>query len=150
MKIVVLEDNRDRREAMQRYLADRLYTYVAIFFEAPQPTLAYLREHIHEVICISLDHDMDMIDDGAGGLVDSGSGREVADFLATHPPQCPVILHTTNTASAEGMAAVLSDAGWKVYRVVPWGDLEWVRIEWGRTVRRAIVDTARPLHDRLL
>src|SRR5205807_834998 len=106
MKIVVLEDNRDRREAMTRYLADRLHTFDAVFFESPQPMLAYLREHLGEAICISLDHDMELIADDAGRLSDPGTGREVADFLVTQPPQCPVILHTTNTAAAEGMAAL--------------------------------------------
>jgi CheY-like chemotaxis protein len=147
MKIVILEDNPDRREAMARYLADRLYSFDAAYFESPQPMLAYLREHLGEAICISLDHDMELVDDGAGRLVDPGSGREVADFLAGHPPQCPVILHTTNTAAADGMASALTHTGWKVYRVAPWGDLEWVHVEWGRTVRRAIVEAARPARD---
>lgn len=145
MKIVILEDNRDRRDAMARCLADRLYPFDAVFFESPQPMLAYLRAHLGETICISLDHDMELIDDGQGRLHDPGTGREIADLLATHPPQCPVILHTTNTVAADGMTAVLTEAGWKVYRVVPWGDLEWVYAAWVRTLRRAIVDAAQPV-----
>ena len=146
MKVVVLEDNRDRivRPMHSQCLADRLYPFEACFFDAPQPMLDYLREHLGEAICISLDHDMELIDDGNGHLRDPGTGREIADYLAAHAPQCPVVLHTTNTAAAQGMQAVLADAGWTVYRVVPWGDLEWVRGEWFRTVRRAVVAAAQP------
>jgi CheY-like chemotaxis protein len=147
-QIVILEDNRERREAMARFLADRLYSFEPVFFESPQPMLAYLRERLGDAICITLDHDMELIDDGAGRLIDPGSGREVAEFLARHRPQCPVVLHTTNTVAAEAMTAMLTEAGWQVYRVAPWGNLEWVHEAWGRTVRRAIVDTAQPLQDR--
>jgi CheY-like chemotaxis protein len=146
MKILVLEDNRDRRAAMAECLADRFYTYEPVFFDEPRPLLCYLRDHLEEAICISLDHDMDLIEDAAGQLSDPGTGREVADYLATRSPQCPVVIHTTNTAAAEGMEAALGESGWTVYRVAPWGDLAWVRAEWFRTVRRAIVDTAVPAH----
>jgi len=146
MKIVILEDNCDRRKAMAAYLADRLYTFDAVFFESPQPMLEYLREHLSEAICIALDHDMELIEGADGALVDPGTGREIADFLATRAPQCPVIPHTTNTEAAEAMALVLRDAAWNVHRVVPWGDLEWVHAAWGCTVRRVILDTAQPLH----
>ncbi len=146
MEILVLEDNCDRRAAMAECLADRFYTYAPVFFHEPQPMRCYLRDHLEEAICISLDHDMDLIEDAAGYLSDPGTGREVADYLATRSPQCPVVVHTTNTAAAEGMEAVLVAAGWIVYRVSPWGDLEWVRAAWFRTVRRAIVGAAVPAH----
>jgi hypothetical protein len=143
MKIIILEDNCDRREAMARYLADRIPSFDPVFFESPHPMLAYLRDHLGEAVCISLDHDMELINDGTGRLVDPGTGREVADFIATQSPQCPVILHTTNTVAADGMWAVLVDAGWQVHRVVPWGNLEWVHVAWGHTMRRAILGWAR-------
>jgi CheY-like chemotaxis protein len=144
MKILILEDNQDRRTAMQECLADRLYSYESVFFSAPQPMLCYLREHLREAICISLDHDMDIVEDAEGRRMDPGTGREIADYLVTQSPQCPVVIHSTNTIAAESMEAALKESGWTVYRVAPWGDLAWVRAAWFRTVRRAIVDAAVP------
>jgi CheY-like chemotaxis protein len=144
MKILILEDNKDRREAMQECLADRLYTYEAVFFAAPQPMLRYLREHLGEAICISLDHDMELVEDADGRFSDPGTGREIADYLATQSPQCDVVVHSTNTAVAQGMESVLTESGWTVHRVAPWGDLDWVRASWFPTVRRAILDAAQP------
>ena len=146
MKILVLEDNRDRRDAMRGCLADRLYTYESVFFETPKPMLGYLREHLGEAICISLDHDMELVENGDGRLSDPGTGREIADYLAAHSPQCPIVIHSTNSAAAEGMEAALKESGWVVHRVSPWGDLEWVHSSWLPTVRRAILDSAQRIH----
>ena len=143
MKILVLEDNNDRRKAMYECLADRLYTFEAVFFAEPQPMLDYLREHLGEAICISLDHDMELVADAEGRLSDPGTGREIADYLATQSPQCQVVVHSTNTAAAQGMESVLKESGWTVHRVSPWGDLGWVRASWLPTMRRAILDSAR-------
>jgi CheY-like chemotaxis protein len=142
MKILVLEDNKDRREAMRECLAERLYPYESVFFVVPQPMLRYLREHLEEVICISLDHDMELLVDAQGQLSDPGTGREIADYLATQSPQCHVVVHSTNTAAAEGMESVLTESGWTVNRVAPWGDLDWVGASWFPTVRRAILEAA--------
>jgi hypothetical protein len=147
MKIVILEDNADRRLEMQRCLLDKLPSYEPVFFDAPRTTRAFLEAHLAEVICISLDHDMVLVEGCDDRLCDPGTGREVADLLATRKPQCPVVIHTTNTVAAEGMEQVLQDAHWRTYRVAPWGDLEWVRSVWIQTIRRAIVDAALPRSD---
>jgi CheY-like chemotaxis protein len=144
MKILVLEDNEGRREAMKKCLVDRHNRYESVFFVAPKPMLLYLRDHLGEASCISLDHDMELVADGEGRLSDPGTGREIADYLATQPPQCHVVIHSTNTDAAEGMQSVLEASGWTVHRVTPWGDLEWVRGKWFRTVRRVIIDSALP------
>jgi hypothetical protein len=143
MKILVLEDNKARGEAMRECLKDRLYTFEAVFFAEPRPMLEYLREHLGEAICISLDHDMELVASSEGRLLDPGTGREIADFLATQSPQCHVVIHSTNTAAAQGMESVLTESGRTVHRVSPWGDLGWVRASWFPTVRRAILDSAR-------
>jgi hypothetical protein len=145
MKIVVLEDNRDRCQAMRECLTERFYPYEALFFAAPEPMIRYLDEHLDEAICISLDHDMELVEGSDGQLHDPGSGWEVAEFLAGRTSQCPVILHTTSALAAQRMQTTLAGAGWTVHRVAPWGDLAWVRADWFRTVRRAVLETARPL-----
>jgi hypothetical protein len=142
-KIVILEDNAERQAAMRQALADRLHTFEPVFFASTAPLLDYLGRHLEEAILIALDHDLEMLPGRNGRCTDAGCGREVADFLAQQSPACPVVLHTTNGAAGDGMAMVLNDAGWKTYRVVPAGDLEWVGTAWIRTLRRAILGTAK-------
>src|SRR5688572_23824203 len=110
MKIAILEDDRDRQEAMRRCLGDRFFTYDLQFFERSVAMVEYLKAHLSEVVCVCLDHDLELIPDGNGGLADCGTGREVADFLAVHPPSCPVVIHTTNADAGLGMEMALKDA----------------------------------------
>lgn len=139
MKIVILEDNLERQEAMRACLADRFSMYDVRIFDDPSATIRYLTEHLANTIVISLDHDIDLRPGPDGRCIDPGCGREVADFLATKDPVCPVIIHTTNADAAVGMEMVLRDAGWKTRRVVPFDDLAWIERDWFFAVRRAIV-----------
>ena len=142
LKIAILEDNADRRAAMEMRLADRFPQYPRFYFVAAQPMIEWLAEQIDEVILISLDHDLDLLPGEDGRLIDSGTGRDVADFLATHAPSSPIVLHTTNQPAAAGMEMVLEDAGWHVQRVVPYGDLEWIDEAWFPAIRNQIVESA--------
>jgi hypothetical protein len=143
LKIVVLEDNNERRALMEDCLADRFYQYERRFFDTTSETIHFLKEHLGEVIAISLDHDLELKTDRHGQAVDCGTGREVADYLSGHAPVCPVIIHSTNTAAALGMEMVLREAQWETKRVIPFGDLEWIPSQWFRAIRKAVVDTAR-------
>ena len=69
-----------------------------------------------------------------GEVFDPGTGRDVANYLATRSPSCPVIIHTTNGLAAPGMAMVLDDAGWKNDGVVPYNDLQWISEWWLKKV----------------
>ena len=142
MKIIVLEDNAERRAAMSECLRERLYTFDAEFFSEPAETIEHLRGQLDNAILISLDHDMELIADDNGCLRDPGTGRKVADFLAERAAVCPVVIHSTNSAAAIGMEQVLADAGWSVSRVAPYGDLEWVHEAWLPAVRHAILTQA--------
>lgn len=139
MKIVVLEDNADRARVMRECLSDRFHTYEVRFFDSAAATIDFLEEHLHDTIVICLDHDLELKQSPEGNSIDTGTGRQVADFLAQRSPVCPVVIHTTNSAAAQGMEMVLKESGWKTYRVVPFNDLEWIPGEWFRAVRRAIV-----------
>jgi CheY-like chemotaxis protein len=142
MKIVILEDNEDRQAAMKRLLADRFHTFEAQFFANAFDVIQYLREHLSETIAISLDHDLE-IQMSNGEAHDPGTGREVAEFLATQSPVCAVILATTNRPAAVAMETALREAGWHTRQIVPWNDLEWIAKDWFPAIRRAIVDAAR-------
>lgn len=145
LKILILEDNKDRQAAMRASLQDRLYTFEARFFEDVAVMVRALGELLPETVAISLDHDLELQPDAGGRLHDPGTGREVADYLARQRPSCPVIIHTSNHLAAAGMERVLKEAGWTTYRVTPYGDLEWVSSHWLRTLRRAVLTaTAQP------
>src|ERR1700730_1675146 len=138
MKIVILEDNSDRQTVMRACLADRFYQYDGHFFDKAADMIRFLGEHFSDTLVIALDHDLDLKPGPDGRCIDTGTGREVADFLAQKPPTCPVILHTTNSAAAVGMKAVLRDAGWKTRCVVPFDDMRWIETDWFVAIRRAI------------
>lgn len=143
MKIVILEDNADRQAAMRACLADRFSTFETKIFDSSAEMIQYLREHLSETLAIALDHDLELRPDGKGGVIDLGTGREVADYLATREPVCPVIIHTSNTVAEVGMRMALQDAGWRTKRVVPFDDVHWIATDWFRAMRRAIVGPIR-------
>jgi hypothetical protein len=144
LEIVILEDCIDRQTIMTACLADRFRHYPVRFFEAAAPMIAYLESKLKTTIVIALDHDLEFIQDANGSLTDPGTGRDVANFLADRPPTCPVVIHSTNSPAAVGIKMTLDEANWTTYRVVPFGDLEWISEIWIQAMRRAIVDTAAP------
>lgn len=141
LSIVVLEDNDERIAAMRDCLADKFPSFYQQIFRTSQQAIAWLRPHLNEAICISLDHDLEPAYPGAS---DPGTGRDVADFLARQTPQCPVIIHSTNAPAAFGMDQVLCDGGWTTARVMPYDDLRWIGEAWRPLVRRLIVDATIP------
>jgi CheY-like chemotaxis protein len=143
MKIVILEDNQDRRAAMLDCVRDRFHRYETVFFDDAKEMQVYLDANLASALIISLDHDLELKSRPDGGMVDPGTGREVADFLARQPPTCPIIIATTNSAAGDGMEFVLRDASWQIHRVHPWGDLAWIAGSWFRTLRNAIVGSAK-------
>src|SRR4051812_20324905 len=114
MNIVLLDDEPDRIAAMRPLSAERFPKHEVVVFENAPDMIAWLAEHLSSVRLLSLDHDLGPNQQRNGETFDPGIGRDVADFLATRPPQCPVVLHTTNRQALPGMRAVLEDAGWQV------------------------------------
>ena len=139
MEIAILEDNEERCNAMRTVLQDRFPQYPIRFFATAAEMIRYLRLHLPNMIAIALDHDLDLIAGGVNRLFDPGTGRDVADYLATEDAVCRVVIHTTNQPAAEGMEQALRDAGWRTKRVIPYGDLEWIPEIWFPAMRNAIV-----------
>jgi hypothetical protein len=136
--IAILDDEADRIGAMQPLLAARFSECQVVVFQNSPDMVLWLKENLHHVRLLSLDHDLGPNQLRGGTSFDPGTGRDVADFLTTRPPQCPVILHTTNSLAAPGMQRVLEEAGWAVSQVVPYGDLDWVGERWIKEVRRML------------
>ncbi|HEX4054350.1 MAG TPA: cyclic-phosphate processing receiver domain-containing protein [Tepidisphaeraceae bacterium] len=106
-----------------------------VFFDSAPAMISWLGQHLADVALISLDHDLPLRD-VAGTSTDYGTGRQVADFLASVPPTCPVIVHSSNDRCATGMFFALKDAKWPCSRVYPCDDLAWIKSSWADQVRR--------------
>jgi CheY-like chemotaxis protein len=138
-KILILEDNAERRAAMRACIADRFYTFDTRFFDGASEMIACLEADLADAIVISLDNDLDMKPGSDGRPVDMGEGRHVAEFLAAHAPVCPVIIHTSNSDAAVAMHEMLRAADWKTRRVIPMDDTAWIGSDWFFAMRRVLV-----------
>src|SRR5262245_41821767 len=143
MSLVILEDNDDRIRVMTDVLADKFPFYDRKFFRTAPAAVKWLEGHLDAAVCISLDHDLEP---AAGEQADPGTGREVADFLAQRQPQCPIVVHTTNVPAAVGMEMALTDVGWSVARVLPYGDTAWIAAAWLPAIRDAIFNASDVPH----
>jgi hypothetical protein len=143
-KIIILEDHPDRHAAMRHCLADHFSQFEAFFFDNAPAMNRFLDLHLTDARLLSLDHDLEPQPDSAGQIVDPGTGRDVAEYLARKAPVCPLIIHTSNSTAAVGMELVLAEGGWKTYRVVPCGDMEWIPTDWARALRRAVTPRSAP------
>ena len=80
---------------------------------------------------ICLDHDLftDHPDEP-----DPGDGRDVTEFMATQPPSCHVIIHSSNSHAADSMLFALLDAQWDVEKIAPLGK-RWIEDYWWLTAK---------------
>jgi hypothetical protein len=148
MRVLILEDNRDRRVAMMGRLADRFPFLQVVFFDVSAGMIEFMEaETLDDVALISLDHDLELIAGSRGEWIDPGTGLDIARWLSRQAqPICAVVVHTTNSPAGDRMMRVLEEARWSPLRVVPHDDLSWIDGDWFKVVRNAIVDSApRPL-----
>ncbi|MBN2377210.1 MAG: hypothetical protein JXD22_12460 [Sedimentisphaerales bacterium] len=128
--IVILDDDAERVEMMRQEITKRFPDFDYVFFDNAPDMIAWLRDSLEKVAVISLDHDLGPNQERAGRVFDPGTGRDVVDFLESHKPDCPVLIHTTNQYGGDGMKYALEDFGWSVKRVIPMNDLSWIKDEW--------------------
>jgi len=138
LKIAILDDEPERIREMNRWLSESVSGCEIVTFDNAPDMIAWLSDHPDGLSLICLDHDLGPNRTRNGEVFDPGTGRDVADVLATKKPVCPVLIHTTNSLAAPGMAMVLDDSGWTQSRVVPYNDLEWVGADWIVEVRAVL------------
>ncbi len=127
MRIVILEDNEDRQVTMKTVLEDRFPAFRIEFFVASSPMIDHLtKTGLYDVALISLDNDLEMIEDNSGQLADPGDGVDVVNWLCTQPAVVPVIVHTTNMSAGNRMMELLSEHGWVRERIVPYDGEIWI------------------------
>jgi hypothetical protein len=137
--VAILEDDANRITAMQFCLANLLPSIEVVFFEDAQLMIDWLGDNLGEVVLISLDHDLPPRDH-EGKTIDCGNGRQVADYLGSVPPTCPVIVHSSNSFFTPGMFFALKDAGWPCNRIYPCDDTAWIASAWAEQVRKYSCD----------
>ncbi len=124
--IMILEDDHDRVRGFQNAVAS-LGSHFALRLWHDAPTMIeQCRDCLPDTCLISLDHDLAPL---PGSESDPGTGLEVAEFLSTHKPICPVILHTSNFERRWSMHNEFRFAGWRVEIVPPLGN-DWIRGSW--------------------
>lgn len=125
-------------------VADRFPFIEVVFFDSASAMIKFMEgKSLSDVVLISLDHDLELVRGENNALIDPGTGDDVARWLANQPrPISPIIVHTTNGIAGDKMVQRLEDSNWKVDRVVPYGDLDWIEEEWFRVARNAIVGYA--------
>jgi Cyclic-phosphate processing Receiver domain len=146
MRILILEDNAERRTAMWEHAADRLPMFAVAFFESSNSMIHSLRETgTDDVALVSLDNDLEPLGYEEGRPIDAGDGLAVARFLieSANPSQpsadFPILIHSTNDIAATSMQESLSDAGWDVSRIVPYDGEKWIGEAWIRCVRQRLI-----------
>lgn len=137
--ILVLEDNQDRREAMRKWLIERLSMYELILTDDPAEFIGHIRNNIPNILAVSLDHDLHERPDQSTTL----TGMQVVDHLVTMPPAFPVLLHTSNRHDGERMNSRLTEFGWSVKWIIPFDGTNWVATDWYYALKQAIRGTAK-------
>jgi hypothetical protein len=137
-KIAILEDDSRRVEQMARCLRECVGEEQVVVFDSAPEMIAWLTEHLADVKLLCLDHDLGANRVLGGEIQDLGTGRDVADYLGSRQPVCPVVIHSSNVMAAPGMLMVLEDGGWTCSRLAPFNDLEWVRAAWINDVKKAL------------
>ncbi len=147
MRILILEDNAERRTAMLEHITDSLPMFGVSFFETSDSIIKALNTvDAQEIALISLDNDLDPIIVN-GQAVDAGDGVAVARFLVDRPNNrsgdtphtAPVIIHTTNECVAYEMQELFKAANRQFHRVVPYDAELWISEVWIKKVRSVII-----------
>lgn len=136
--IAILDDEPERIQAMRAWLSAHYASRPVVDFDNAPDMNDWFAANLTECRLICLDHDLGPNRRRDGEIFDPGIGRDVANFLASQSPVCPVIIHTTNHIARPGMISTLQDAGWKVSYVSPYADLLWVQEVWADAVRAAL------------
>lgn len=139
LDIVVLDDDQGRRSAMKDCLNRSFSKFFHVFFDNAPEMIEWLQKHLQQCVLISLDHDLGPNWQNNEELFDPGIGRDVVDYLTLKPPQCPVIIHSSNHIEAVGMEMALAEVNWTVDRVITYyfegsSSSQWIDNDWQETI----------------
>ena len=132
--VLMLEDDEERLDRFEA-VAVSLGVELVSWPDA-NAMIAEMGPLVATAALISLDHDLIPFRD-----IEPGDGLDVAKYLATLAPTCPVIIHTSNRLRGDAMEGEFELAGWTYHRVAPIGD-DWIEVDWLRVAKR-VLETRR-------
>jgi hypothetical protein len=127
--IAILEDCPERVERMSECIKKSSIPFKVVLFSNAFLMIEWLIQNKSNVVLISLDHDLDLIVKN-GESHDPGTGKDVTNYLFSHEPFCPVIIHTSNYFGRESMKYRLLDKEWAVSIVMPSPEMSWIDSDW--------------------
>lgn len=125
--VLVLEDNLLRIkgfETMVRGIGLRV-----IWWNNAWMMIRALPSLLPQAALISLDHNLE---ERIDPFVSPGNGFDVARYLISQTPVCPVILHSGSIEHREAMRQCMHQAGWEA-RCVPSEDSRRIAVSWLQT-----------------
>lgn len=132
--ILILEDESNRLERMLPLLESKCTGYVVHHWSDAHVMIKQMTDFLADTTLICLDHDLYTQN---ASDPDPGDGLDMARFLATRKPQCPVLIHSSNADRALMMQGELDLAGWECRRISPIGD-DWIQTQWIATVMKCM------------
>jgi len=84
-QVAILEDDPNRITAMRACVTETLPGIEVVVFDDAREMIGWLGRNLGDVVLTSLDHDLPLRGH-EGKTIDCGTGREVADYLASVPP----------------------------------------------------------------
>ena len=136
--IMVLESVPVHSAAMHAALGPHGLTDVTNFFDNSPDAINWLSRNLMHCGVISLNHDLGPERIRDERMLDPGTGRDVANYLAERTPVCPVILHTDNFFIRPRMQSILDGGGWVQTYVSPGNGVHWVAKDWLPCVLRLL------------
>ncbi len=141
--ITILEDEIERIAVMKELLSTDFSDYEVVFFNNTIEMLDWLKVNLDKIVLICLDHDLGSDRIIKGEMTDPGTGRDIADYLETQKPICPVIIHTTNSFGRDAMRFALQDAGWGTTVVLPSAEISWIQTSWFKAVQENLLKDSK-------
>jgi CheY-like chemotaxis protein len=134
LTVLILEDDPTRINRFKSVLSGLGSSIDLKVWRSAKEMIKELGNYIQTATLISLDHDLAPIEHGDQ---DPGDGLDVAKFLASQTPVCPVIIHSSNVSRSDAMEGALELEDWIVKRVAPIGN-DWIEIDWVNLAKQLI------------
>ncbi len=131
--ILMLEDDRDRIDRFTATLQVFAPTTPPIVWRSVPRMIREVEPLLSSAHLISLDHDLEPTE----GEDQPGDGIDVARFLASRPPACPVIVHSSNGTRSDWIIGEFELGERRYRRVAPIGE-DWIETNWGSVVREML------------
>jgi hypothetical protein len=132
--LLMLEDDTDRIERFTACMRAIDPSLRLVIWRSARKMVSEVEPFLPSARLISLDHDLEPQE---GDLEDPGDGIDVARFLASRAPVCPVIIHSSNGTRADWMMGEFELARWRCKRVAPIGE-DWIEAYWRHVVKRLL------------